>query len=328
MPPRFLDKTARCLLLGIGILSACAPAPIAPTSQPSPVVLTAYAPPAPTATPELVEENLAELPPEPTATPRTHTIKKGEDLGGIAYAYQVSLTALMAANPDVNTYALSVGQVLVIPPSSEASSESEGDEGIPSPTPVMLEVDSPKCYASSDGGVWCFSMVHNSSQSPVEGVTARVRLTGKSEDNILTATAATPLNLLLAGGKLPLSVYFPAPAPTGSLRASIQLLTGLPSAGQEDNYLPLGVELTRTEIAANGLSAAATINLILKKGDSKETEVWLVVTAFDASGKIVGMRKYVENAKLATDNPKIIQAQVFSSGDRIESLDVVAEARK
>jgi LysM repeat protein len=105
---------------------------------------------------EWMEEKPAELPPEPTATPRTHTIKKGEDLGGIAYAYRVSLTALMAANPDVNTYALSVGQVLVIPPSSEASSENEGDEGIPSPTPVSLELDNPQCYASSDGGVWCF----------------------------------------------------------------------------------------------------------------------------------------------------------------------------
>lgn len=328
MPQRFLVKTARWIILGIGILSACAPAPTTPTTQPSPVALTAYTTPVSTATLEWMEEKPAELPPVPTATPRTHTIKKGEDLGGIAYAYRVSLTALMAANPDVNTYALSVGQVLVIPPSSETSSENGGDEGIPSPTPVALEVDSPQCYTSSDGGVWCFSMARNPSQSTVEGVTASVRLTGKNEDEILTRTAVTPLNLLPAGGELPLSVYFPAPAPSGSLRASIQLLTALPSAGQEDKYLPLAVELTRTEIADNGLSAAATINLILKEGDTKETEVWVAVTAFDASGKIVGMRKHVENAKLATDNPKTIQVQVFSSGDRIKSLQVAAEARK
>ncbi len=328
MLPRILEKTAHWIVLGIGILSACAPAPISPTSQPSPVALTAYTTPVPTATLEWTEEKPAELPPEPTATPRTHTIKKGEDLGGIAYAYRISLTALMAANPDVNPYALSVGQVLVIPPSSKATTESGGDEGIPSPTPVALEVENPHCYTSSDGGVWCFSMVHNSSQLAVEGVTARVRLTGKNEEEILTETAVTPLNLLPAGSELPLSVYFPAPAPSGSLRASIQLLTALPSAGEENNYLPLDVELTRTDIAANGLSAEATINLVLKEGDSKETEVWAAVTAFNASGKIVGMRKHVENAKLATENPKTIQVQVFSSGDRIDSLKVAAEARK
>ncbi len=327
--PRFLNKTARWITLGIVILSACAPAPpLTPTPRPSAVALTVYTTPVPTATLELAEENPAELPPEPTATPRTHTIKKGEDLGGIAYTYRVSLTALMAANPDVNPYALSVGQVLVIPPSSEESSEGEGDDGIPSPTPVALEVDSPQCYASSDGGVWCFSMVYNPSPSPVEGVTASVRLTGKDEDEIFTETAVTPLNLLPAGGKLPLSVYFQAPAPGGNLRASIQLLTALPSAGQEENYLPLGVELDRTEISTNGLSAAAQVTLTLKEGDPKETEVWVAVTAFDARGKIVGMRKYVENAKLATDSSKTIPVQVFSSGDRIESLQVAAEARK
>lgn len=328
MPPRFLSRTVRLVLLWTGLFSACTPAPATPVLNPSPVVLTAYFTPTPSATPEPANETAGELPPEPTATPRTHTIKKGDDLGGIAYAYHISLTALMAANPDVDPYSLSVGQVLVIPASSESSSESVSDEGIPSPTPVTLTVGSVQCYASGDGGVWCFSTVKNPSEAAVEGVTASVRLSGKNEEEILTETAVTPLNLLPAGGKLPLSVYFPAPAPTSGLRASIQLLTALPSAGEEGNYLPLEVKMTKTEIDANGLSATVQVELALNEGDPKDTEAWIAVTAYDGRGRIAGMRKHIENVSLSTDNPKTILVEVFSSGDRIESLEVAAEARK
>jgi len=58
--------------------------------------------------------------PEGTATtprPRTHTVAAGETAVGIARKYGVKLSALEAANPDMNPARIRVGQVLNIPSS-------------------------------------------------------------------------------------------------------------------------------------------------------------------------------------------------------------------
>jgi tetratricopeptide (TPR) repeat protein len=55
--------------------------------------------------------------PTPTAQPRTHTVVAGETAVGIARKYGVKLSALEAANPDINLARIRVGQVLNIPSS-------------------------------------------------------------------------------------------------------------------------------------------------------------------------------------------------------------------
>jgi tetratricopeptide (TPR) repeat protein len=61
----------------------------------------------------------ASRPPGPTtaARPRTHTVVAGETAVGIARKYGVKLSALEAANPDMNPTRIRVGQVLNIPSS-------------------------------------------------------------------------------------------------------------------------------------------------------------------------------------------------------------------
>jgi tetratricopeptide (TPR) repeat protein len=54
--------------------------------------------------------------PATTARPRTHTVVAGETAVGIARKYGVKLSALEAANPDMNPARIRVGQVLNIPP--------------------------------------------------------------------------------------------------------------------------------------------------------------------------------------------------------------------
>ena len=53
--------------------------------------------------------------PATTARPRTHTVVAGETAVGIAHKYGVKLSALRAANPDMNPARIRVGQVLNIP---------------------------------------------------------------------------------------------------------------------------------------------------------------------------------------------------------------------
>ncbi len=55
--------------------------------------------------------------PEPTSTPtaRTYTVKPGDTPSGIAERLDVDLDALLAANPDADPAALTVGAELKIP---------------------------------------------------------------------------------------------------------------------------------------------------------------------------------------------------------------------
>ena len=82
---------------------------VQPGTDPAPRVISAQQPvtpgPSPARTP----------PPRPAAT-RTHKVVAGETAAGIARKAGVSLSALVAANPDVNPARISVGQVLNLPP--------------------------------------------------------------------------------------------------------------------------------------------------------------------------------------------------------------------
>ncbi|MEN9219935.1 MAG: LysM peptidoglycan-binding domain-containing protein [Thermostichales cyanobacterium GMQP_bins_62] len=66
-----------------------------------------------------VGQQIALVPPRVPATPpqtaTTHTIRAGETLGSIASRYGISLQDLQAANPQVNSQRLRVGQRLTIP---------------------------------------------------------------------------------------------------------------------------------------------------------------------------------------------------------------------
>src|SRR5512133_259332 len=93
------------LLLAAVLLSACGTA-ASPRSEASPNAaptltgqLVPYQPTFATASPTPNPATLTTQTPAPmpTPTPRTHTVKKGEDLGGIAFQYRVSVADMIAA---------------------------------------------------------------------------------------------------------------------------------------------------------------------------------------------------------------------------------------
>ena len=76
--------------------------------------------------------------PFPSPTPFSYTVKSGDTLGQIAQNLNVSLAALMAANPNVNPNSMSIGQKLNIP--------SQSSSGASTPTPVAFPVKQIACY--------------------------------------------------------------------------------------------------------------------------------------------------------------------------------------
>ncbi|RPJ49909.1 MAG: LysM peptidoglycan-binding domain-containing protein, partial [Chloroflexi bacterium] len=211
------------LLLAVNLLlAACAsgssletPLPDDPTTTRTGQLTPYISPTAPFATGETPRSNLPAPtpPPTPTPTPRTHEVKKGEDMGGIAWLYRVSLEALMEANPTVQPNMMSVGTRLIIPPSKTEATGGDApiDPGAASqtPTPVPLSAGRLTCTRVEDGGVWCFMPVQNTQSFALEGLSAVFRLADEQAQTVLMQRAFLPLDTLPAGVSLPLAAYFP-----------------------------------------------------------------------------------------------------------------------
>ena len=91
----------------------------AKTNAPAPDIITTQPAPAQTAQNASVPSGSTKTSrtanPAATARPRTHTVVAGETAVGIARKYGVKLSALEAANPEMNPTRIRVGQVLNIP---------------------------------------------------------------------------------------------------------------------------------------------------------------------------------------------------------------------
>ncbi|MCC6147191.1 MAG: LysM peptidoglycan-binding domain-containing protein [Anaerolineaceae bacterium] len=316
-------KRLFCFFLLLFLSAACAPEVVVSDTPAVKTVaaLTPYLPAASTGTPPLAEQSTPTALPAQTSTPRTHVVKKGEDLGGIAFQYGVLLAALMEANPDVNPNLLSVGTVLVIP----AASGKVDTENLPHPTPVTVNLAPVHCFRGGGGGAWCFLMVSNPQEGAVENVTVEIRVIGG--DVQLSQTVTSPLNVIQGGGQLPLAAYFAAPLPD-SFQAGASLLTALPRPIEDQRYLPVEVSGFEAAIQPGGLAAAASGQIILPGEEADASQVWVVLAALDGGGQIVGVRRWEGSGHLSPENPLPFKAWVYSAaGSPIEQVLVWAEAR-
>lgn len=261
----------------------------------------------------------ATMTPLPTLspTPLTHTVKAGEDMGGIAYRYGISVPALMAANPDVNPNLMSIGTVLIIPASS---SSVISQDSLPGPTPVPVSLNMPQCYQSREGGLWCFLRVENLTSTDVESVSAKVQITSESGETS-HRTAITPLNILKAGSWLPMLVYFPPPLPL-PYQVNASLLTALAVSDSSARYPTVQIENFQYEIAQNGLSAFISGEVVC---DSDIAQANITAVALDQYGNLTGVRNWTSHAPLAAGQRMSLDFHVYGSGQRIHQVVLFAE---
>lgn len=261
--------------------------------------------------------------PSPTPTPRTHTVARGEDLGGIAYQYGTTVPVLLAANPGVDPYLLSVGTVLIIP----NASEDEALAANPVATPVPVEVPPPVCWHVDDGGMWCFTLVRNPLDTAVESVSVLMNLAAAAGSPAASWRTAPLLNVIPAGAALPVGAYFSPPVPDAPA-VSAQLVAALPAADLHGRYLPVQMDVEAVEISADGSSARVKGRLSLEREDSAEVEVWVALSARNAAGQVIGWRRWEGRLPLGGGDTGSFSAEVFAVGDtKIASVETLAEAR-
>lgn len=261
-------------------------------------------------------------------------VKKGEDMGGIAYRYHITTQELMAANPTVNPNMMSVGTVLTVPasqtpepppaPGAAASSEP------PTPTPIPLEVGQINCARTQEGGVWCFLPVKNTRDFAVEGVSATIRAADKDAHTIVPLTAFPLLDVLPPGASLPVSAYFPPDMLAGLAQPyqfSGELTSSLPSR-DDGRYLPAEVKNQKVLISEDGLSAEIQMEAALAQPGAAQ-RVWVAAVAYDARGAVIGARRW-ENADgqvLKNGEPYPITMYLYSVSGPIDHVMLTAEAR-
>ncbi len=306
------------LVVGLLICAACAPLESPPISSPQEPQLYQTVTPSATAGPTgLVQFAQTPL---PSPTPFNYTIRAGDTLGGIADHFNVSLDALLAANPDVSPNAMSIGQTLKIP------STPKNVSGQGTPTPAPFTVQQIACHPAGDGQLWCFALAYNDSSEPLENVTAQVTLLDAKGRSQGSQTAMLPLDILPAGQALPLSAFFSGVTAT-DVRPQVQVVTAIRLTPNDARYLPAAVQNTQAQVDGTGLSAQASGQILLPADSKPAASVWLAAVAYDGDGRVVGVKRWESSAGLQPGGSLPFSMLVSAVAGVIERVDFVVEAR-
>jgi LysM repeat protein len=317
------------LMLGIILLSACGQ--VTPVTEQTPTrtldgTLRPYPSDTPSATP--LPTDYVSPTPSPTITPTAtqvyYEVRQGEDMYGIAFAYGISPQEIMTANPTVNPRMMGPGTSLLIPITPIPGATATATLALtPTATPRYAALHSPNCYRDALGGLWCFLLLDNNEGGALENVSAEVML----EDGEATRTglAMMPLNLLPAGMSLPLVVYFEGPVSEDyAVSAEVDFL--LPVMPEDQRYLPVDLKDQSILISDDGKLAEVSGLAALPSGTADARYVWINATAFDSQGAVVAVRRWESDGALSAGDQIPYELSLYSMGDGIDRVEVLAEA--
>jgi LysM repeat protein len=251
--------------------------------------------------------------PSPTSTPRSHSVKLGETLGGIALIYNVSLDSILSINPEVNPYAMTVGMTILIP----AGTQIPGNQ-TPFPTPIAMPVTDLNCLADSVKGVWCFGLIENITESILESVVVNVNLADQQATALFSQKALLPLNIIFPDEKLPFAAYF-SPEMPDPFQFSAQFSSSIPLDVAVNQYQH--VEIRDQQMTMdNSNTARVSGSFELPENVS---QIWVVAIALNDSGEIIGLRKW----ESTEPESGVFEFNLYAVSGQIAEVLVYAEAQ-
>ena len=264
----------------------------------------------------------ATTPPLPTPTPIFYTVVENDTMLGIAERYSLSLDELLAANPEVDPRAMSVGTELFIPSGDE---QQENPATLPTPTAAPAFLGEPDCYTTIDGSAWCFAAVENGGTAALENLSAILYLYDEEGNLLEDYSASAPLNILQSAERMPLVVFINEP-PADWAIAQAQLVTAL-GVASEGRYLETQLQEVVVDVSDDGLSAAVQGEVRLADREQTANVVWVLAVAYDADNNIVGVRRWEYIQAFPGIEVLPFEVQVFSLGAEIEEVEILVEAR-
>jgi LysM repeat protein len=308
-------------LLLLGVVSCAQNQPsLTPSATPQ-IDLIPYSSPTPKQVTTLSEPTVLTPtnPPSPTPTPIRYTVVEGDTMLAIALRNGIDLEDLLSVNPEVNPRLLSVGTVLVIP-------LGEIIPAVPmTATPLPVTTTTPDCYAAPDG-VWCFLVVTNDRSRPLENISARIVLYNQTGEMIADGIGIAALNLVPVDEGIPLVVFFPG-SQTDEITAFGELITAQIVPKNDDRYLNAWLEVEQVDLSDDNMQAEVNGTFGIPKKSLPGSLVWIAAIAYDAEGRVVGIRKIEEIEPIEPGDSQEFSLIVYSLGPQINEVKVFIEAR-
>jgi LysM repeat protein len=261
----------------------------------------------------------------PTSTPLVYRVVANDTLTGIALQHAISLEELISANPGIDPNFLTIGMTLTIPVEGVISSLS------PTSTPISIHLQLPECYHLPDESLQCLSVIENTQSYAVENVIVRISIQSIDGIDSVSQIAVTPLNLIPAGQKAVVSTLFP-PTDLHEYQVSAQLLSVIPVSPDDQRYLQTAYQIEQIKISFDGLQARIMGNVQvipeeLETNQPQASSIWVSASAYDGNNKIVGIRKWIADDLMLSDEKVNFDFLVYSLGPVINRIEILTEAR-
>jgi len=306
-------------------LSACGAGKQTGTAQPGEISkLTPYYTATFTATVTPTPQGLPTSTPAPTATttPRVYKVQPNDTLLGIANYFKISLEELKAANPGVQPALLPIVTELIIPASAAVATVVA-----PAPAAYTVNLLETKCVKSLTGGYHCFALVKNAEDFPLANLTAEFTLSHSAGAETLSRTLELPLKPLPAGARLPFYTYFSPPVFTDA-QATARLLTMTDARDEKETTIPLVIEEANTTISADGVAATVSGKAHFAEETAATAGSYtLVGVAYDVNGQVVRLRRISAENEWSANATIDFSLSVYSTGGKIDRVEVFGEAQ-
>lgn len=255
-----------------------------------------------------------------TPTPRpavTYVVQRGDTLIDIARKYGVSVADIQEMNAIADPRLLQIGQELVI-------SLGEASDAEPEAIPVSVEVSNIASYETPVGSLWFLGEVENTSERGVEGVQVVVSLYDEVGQTLATESAFTELSLIPAGGKAPFAILFTDP-PLNFKEYTVVAQGGV-VAHEGIEYRDLEVIDHSTEAEGYLYTITGEVRNI---GQFDAESVVVVVTAYDAEGRVVAIRDvYTELEIIPSGGSSPFAARLYPAAGTVVTYSVQAQGKR
>jgi hypothetical protein len=125
---------------------------------------------------------------------------------------------------------------------------------------------------------------------------------------------------------IPLVVFFPG-IQTDEFTAIGDLITAQTVPKNDDRYLNAWIEVKQVEISAENMHAEVNGSFGIPKKSSPGNLVWIVAIAYDADGRVAGVRKLERVSPIEPGESREFSLNVYSLGPQITEVKVLIEAR-
>jgi len=263
------------------------------------------------------EQSAATPMPAPTPTPTIHLVALGETISSIALRYGLDINSLLAANPEIDPYALIVGNQVLIP-----SGNNQTQIGL-STEPLALELSQPECSRTPEGGLWCFTILANPLDEAAANLAVTFKVMSAASEESISQTVPAVLNKLNPGDTLPAAAYFAAPFLNG-YTISASLASAFPASQSGKTFYSVDTGSPVIELA--GRLAKVSGEAVTAADPGKTVDVWVAAMAYDAQGNLLGVRRTESRVTLEQGKGLIFNLYVYSTGSAINSVVIKSEA--